>query len=51
MKALSGIYLNLNTEWFKPSRFKGAASKMSQAKVLTVENHSRSRVADGVHRQ
>ena len=33
------------------SRFKGAASKTSQAKVLTVENRPRSRVADGVLRQ
>lgn len=37
---------NLTTKWFKPVGFKGATSKMPQAKVLTVGNHSKSRVTD-----
>lgn len=39
---------NLTTKWFKPVGFKGATSKMPQAKVLTVGNHSKSRVTDRV---
>lgn len=38
---------NLTTKWFKPVGFK-ATSKMPQAKVLTVGNHSKSRVTDRV---